>query len=219
LQGSARNYSFAETFSFRLTRLAQFISVLFHPLLMTTYLFFILTFSLPGILQPIRPSLWFLFLIFLMTCLLPSLNFIFFRVTGTIKSLQMFNRNERILPFAFVTILYVVVTFMFYLKFPAPNVLKLMMIITAMVITSAIITLFYKVSVHSLAICGMLGILLPLNNASEQGLLLYPTIGTILLAGAVMSSRLQLNAHVPREVMVGGILGFAIGFAGVIVLF
>lgn len=186
---------------------------------MTTYLFVVLAFFFPGIFQPIHPSPWFLFLIFLMTFLLPSLNFIFFRVTGTIKDLQMFNRTERILPFAFVTILYCVVTFMFYWKFPVPNVLKLMMIITAIVIAAAITTLFYKVSVHTMAIWGIIGILLPLNNASEQGLLLYPTIAAVILAGVVMSSRLQLNAHVPREVLVGGILGFALGFGGMMSLF
>jgi len=202
-----------------LTRLAQVVSVVFHPLLMTTYLFVVLSLFLPGILQPIRPSLWFVFLIFLMTFLLPSLNFIFFRVTGTIKDLQMFNRTERILPFAFVTILYCVVTFMFYWKFPVPNVLRIMMIITMMVIASSIVTLFYKVSVHSVAVCGIIGILLPLNNASEQGLLLYPTIATLIAAGIVMSSRLQLNAHVPREVLFGAVMGFSIGFGGVILLF
>lgn len=94
-----------------------------------------------------------------------------------------------------------------------------MMIITAMVVASAIVTLFYKVSVHSVAICGIIGILLPLNNASEEGLLLYPTIGSLAMAGVVMSSRLQLNAHVPREVLVGAVMGFAIGFGGVISLF
>ena len=202
-----------------MTRLAQVVSVVFHPLLMTTYLFVVLSLFLPGILQPIRPSLWFVFLIFLMTFLLPSLNFIFFRVTGTIKDLQMFNRTERILPFAFVTILYCVVTFMFYWKFPVPNVLRIMMIITMMVIASSIVTLFYKVSVHSVAVCGIIGILLPLNNASEQGLLLYPTIATLIAAGIVMSSRLQLNAHVPREVLFGAVMGFSIGFGGVILLF
>lgn len=186
---------------------------------MTTYLFIILAFFFPSIFQPIHPSPWFIFLIFLMTFLLPSLNFIFFRVTGTIKDLQLINRSERILPFAFVTILYCVVTFMFYWKFPVPNVLKLMMIITAMVIASSIVTMFYKVSVHSVAICGIIGILLPLNNASEQGLLLYPTVAALVLAGIVMSSRLQLNAHVPREILVGAMLGFAIGFVGVLTLF
>lgn len=202
-----------------MTRFSHVISVVFHPLLMPTWLFSILALTLPGILQPLKPSWWFLFLIFLMTFLLPSLNFIFFRATGTIKDFYMTDRTERTVPFAFITILYCVVTFMFHWKFPVDNVLKLMIIITAMVIVSAVVTLFYKVSVHSLAAAGFVGILLPLNNASEQGHLLYPTVGAILVAGIVMSSRLQLNAHVLREVAVGAAAGFVIGFAGTIYLF
>ena len=185
---------------------------------MTTYLFAILSIFLPGILQPVRPSLWFLFLIFLMTFLLPSLNFVFFRLTGTIKDLQMVNRTDRIMPFIFVTILYVVVTYMFYHNFQIPNVLKLMEIITAMIVVSTAVTFFYKVSVHSVAICGLVGILLPLNNVSE-GVLLYPTIVVLMLAGVVMSSRLRLNAHVLREVLYGAAIGLLIGIGGVLLLF
>jgi membrane-associated phospholipid phosphatase len=30
---------------------------------------------------------------------------------------------------------------------------------------------------------------------------------------------LQLNAHTPREVLAGSVLGFGVGFAGIVVLF
>ena len=108
---------------------------------------------------------------------------------------------------------------MFYWKFPVPSVLKLMTIIAAMVVVSTFITLFYKVSVHSLASCGIIGMLLPLNNASETGMLLYPTIGATVVAGMVMSSRLQLDAHNLKEVTVGAVTGLVIGFVGMISLF
>ena len=123
------------------------------------------------------------------------------------------------MPFIFISVLYVAVTYMFYYNYQVPNVIKLMEIITAMVIVSTVVTFFYKISVHSLAICGLIGILIPLNNASEDGMLFYPTIGTIMIAGVVMSSRLQLNAHVLREVLYGGMVGFLMGLAGVMLLF
>lgn len=108
---------------------------------------------------------------------------------------------------------------MFYWKFPVPNVLKLMLIITVMVIAATITTFFYKVSVHSVAMCGLVGMLLPLNNASGQGLLFYPMVAVLVLAGVVMSARLQLNAHNPREILAGSVMGFVIGFGGMILLF
>lgn len=94
-----------------------------------------------------------------------------------------------------------------------------MAIISTMVVFGAAITLFYKLSIHSLALWGMVGMLLPMNKVSEVNGLLIPTVITIVIAGLVMSARLALNAHTPREVMTGSVAGFTIGFFGMIILF
>lgn len=94
-----------------------------------------------------------------------------------------------------------------------------MMIVSAMVVFATIVTFFYKLSVHSLAMWGAVGMMLPMNKISEVGTLLIPTVTVIMIAGFVMSARLALNAHTPREVLVGSTSGFAIGFFGMIVLF
>jgi membrane-associated phospholipid phosphatase len=197
---------------------AKIISIVFHPLLMTTYLFLLFSFYVPIILQPIRPSLGFIGLIFLMTFVLPALNFLFFKATGTVENLSMPERKQRTLPFLFISILYCVVTFLFYWKVKVPNVTFTLMIISFLVVIAAVITLFYKVSIHSAAIWGIIGILLPLNKVSS-GVLLVPTVVLIAAAGLVMSSRLMLNAHTPREVLTGSVLGFAVGFTGIVILF
>ncbi len=94
-----------------------------------------------------------------------------------------------------------------------------MVIITCMVVISLVITFFYKISIHSLAACGGIGILLPLNKVTEEATLLWPTAFVILAAGLVMSSRLLLDAHTPREVLYGSMVGFLVGFGGMVVLF
>lgn len=198
---------------------AKVISAVFHPLLMTTYLFLILIYFLPVVLQPAKPSLWIIALIFVTTFALPAVNFLLLRLTGSISDLNMPYRQQRILPFIFISAIYVFVTIMFYLKFPIPNLLRLMMIVSAMVVVTTVTTFFYKLSVHSLAIWGAVGMMLPMNKVSEVGSLLVPTVLVIIVAGLVMSSRLALNAHTPREIMVGGVTGFAIGFFGMIILF
>ena len=134
----------------------------------------------------------------------------------------MNDRRERIVPFSFIAILYIVVTYLFYTRTRIDfndNLLKFLVIIDVLVLVATIVTFFYKVSVHSMGMWGLIGILLPLNKISEEGVLFYPTIIAILLAGIVMSSRLQLNAHTPREVMVGGVLGFSTSFVMMLVLF
>jgi membrane-associated phospholipid phosphatase len=71
-----------------------------------------------------------------------------------------------------------------------------------------VVTIFYKISVHSVGIWGLIGILFALNQVSETSLLFLPLIATIVIAGVVMSSRLKLNVHNLTEVVVGSIVGF-----------
>jgi len=158
--------------------------------------------------------------VFMVTFILPAFNLITFRYFGNITSLSLPERKERILPFFFIALIYILVTGLFYYRLPiSGNFIKLMIIISALVLTSAIVTTFYKVSIHSMAMWGGIGILLPLNKALESGALLWPTAAIIAATGLVMSSRLLLDAHEPREVLVGSLLGVALGLGGMVLLF
>lgn len=204
--------------------LARIISILFHPLLLATYMFALFSLVLPTGLDPLKDDgHWnFVFLIFCVTFLLPALNIGIFKTFGSIKSLAMEERQERIIPFSFITILYCVVTYLFYSRTRVSlddNLLKFLLIVDVLVLIATIVTIFYKISVHSMAIWGLIGILLPLNKVSEDGALFLPTILSIIIAGVVMTSRLQLNAHTPREVMVGSMLGFGATFGSMVLLF
>jgi membrane-associated phospholipid phosphatase len=200
---------------------AKIISLLFHPLLLTSYLVTLIGFYFPTMLmvapQNMRPILAF---IFCFTFILPAVNIIMFRIFGTISTYTMESRRERIVPFIAISVTYVVMTFLFYFRLPfSSNFNNLMLLVTLLVVTGTIITFFYKVSIHSLAMWGGIGIIVPLNKAMEQSYLLWPTAGIIIAAGLVMSARLYLDAHTPRQVMIGGVVGFGIGFLGMIFLF
>lgn len=200
---------------------AKLISVVFHPLLLTTYLVIILSYFFPSMLMIRKENRMIIIgLVFVFTFVLPAVNIVMLRAFGNIQSLTLESRQDRILPFVFISLLYVLVTFLFYFKLPfSANFNKLMVIISALVVVSLLITFFYKISIHSIAMGGGIGILLPLNQVTEQMSLLWPTAFTVLVAGLVMSSRLLLDAHTPREVMYGGVVGFVVGFFGMIILF
>ena len=204
--------------------LARVVSVIFHPLLMATYVFGLLSFFLPSALYPVsaHSQLSFLLLIFLMTFALPAINISLFRIIGTITSFAMEERKERIRPFFLITIIYCFVTYIFTFKTGIgtdDNLFNLLVIIDCLVIAATVITFFYKVSVHSIGVGGMVGMILPLNRIAEDGSLFIPTMALLLIAGLVMSARLQLNSHTSREVWVGALTGFLIGFLGMIILF
>jgi len=200
---------------------AKIISILFHPLLLTSYLVLILGYYFPSMFMIAPDKLKvILAFVFCFTFVLPAVNILMFKQFGTISDYTMTAQKERIIPFVAISLIYGVTAFLFYYKVPiSKNLNSLILIITAMVVVSTVITFFQKVSVHSLAIWGGIGILLPLNKAVEQNYLLWPTAIAIVAAGAVMSSRLILQAHTPRQILVGSITGFIIGFSGIIILF
>lgn len=191
---------------------------------MPTYLFTLLAFLFPASLYPITPSsrIWFLGFLFMITFLLPVIIIGFFRAFGVVKSMSMDDREERIKPFIFITVLYLFFTWLLFqrngFRF-GDNLFNLLVIIDGLVLFSLLITFFYKASIHSMGIWGVIGILLPLNKVIDDYAIFVVTLVALVLAGLVMSARLQLNAHTPREVMVGALAGFSIGFFGMLLLF
>ena len=203
---------------------ARVLSVVFHPLFVPTYFFSFLAWALPTSLEPVGPELQlkFLLFIFIVTCLLPFLNVGIFKVFGTIQNYAMPDRRERLMPFIFISAIYVAVTYLFHLHGKMnlnDNFLKFMVIIDMLVIVATIATFFFKVSVHSICVWGLIGMLVPLNKITEVSTLFYPTLGVIVLAGFIMSARLQTGAHSSREVMWGSVMGLATAVIGMLLLF
>lgn len=158
--------------------------------------------------------------IFCFTFVLPAINLILFKYFGNISSLLMETRQERIVPFTFISLTYILVTFLFFFKLPfSDSFNKLMIVVTLLVVSATIATFFAKVSVHSLALWGLLGVLLPLCRASEGMTMVLVTGLVFVVAGVVMSARLYLDAHTPKEVLAGSAIGFAVGLSSMVVLY
>jgi membrane-associated phospholipid phosphatase len=201
-------------------RAARVVSYIFHPLLLTTYMVLLMGILMPSMLL-VRPQQLVVFTAFIfgITFLLPVFNIFIFRRYGFIDSWNMGTQKERILPSVFISILYILIAGLFVFKVQwSINFTRLMIIVTALVVTATLATFFFKVSFHSLAWWGLIGIIMPLNKIVE-GTLLWPTAGLIFLAGIVMASRLKLDAHTPNEVMGGALIGFTVGFGGMALLF
>ena len=196
---------------------AKVISYLLHPLLMPTFLFGALLYFLPKSFQQLQSRGWLLLSVFFgMTFVLPALNLVFFKVTGTIKSLSMMDRRERIMPSILISMVYAVIGYMIYWKIPFPVFYKLMFIVAALSVVVTVATFFFKISAHAVGISGMAGILLAMATLSSASELMVPALVAIVLAGLTKSSRLMLDAHDLSEVGWGGVVGFGVGFGGVV---
>src|SRR5258706_15108314 len=100
--------------------------------MLTTYLILVLGKYFPSALMIRGDSLYLITaLIFLFTFIFPSLNILIFRYFGTIQSLNMETRKERLTPFIFISIMYAMITVLFYVKLPfSLTFIRLMGVIT-----------------------------------------------------------------------------------------
>ena len=109
--------------------LMQLISVVFHPLLLSTHMMIVLYFTAPEIIGSIGlefiPNL--ILAIFLSTAVIPSLSIGFMKISRKISHYEMTEREERIWPFALIAIFYVATTFLIITKFRIGETFGLMM--------------------------------------------------------------------------------------------
>ena len=205
-----------------LTPLAWGISFLMHPLPMPTIMFGLVLLFTPELMLSGNSEIrWQLMaLIFLATFALPGLSVLTLRMFGNISSLTMSRREDRRIPFLFVSAIYMVVTYFFYKSFPQiPFVVLGLLSITASLLALTTISLYWKISAHGIGAGGATGFLTALMLHNRNPELIFPLAILMCLSGAVLWARLYLNHHSPAEAWAGWLTGFSICAGMVVILY
>jgi len=200
--------------------LANLVSYVFHPLILSTLLIVVLFFFAPALLQPINAANVYPVLgaIFVLTFVIPIFSVGMLKLTKSISSLKLENHKERFMPFFFIAVYYGLTAYLFAYKLQLSEVIVVIFSATSAVIfIVAIVSLGYRISAHSAGAWGIVGYLVSIHFKFSGGELLYPLIGSIIIAGLISSSRLALNSHKPSEVYLGGLLGFIICFSSIFI--
>ena len=204
--------------------LARFLSVVFHPLLMPTFVFGILLFQVPNVLgvdvyaPTVRLSL--LVLIFIGTFGVPALLIYYLYRSGLIQTLHLTTLADRRLPFFLTALIYMFLTYLFLFRMQlistiAPEIGILLGSIALSILLVGVISLYWQISAHSVGISGVVGILAGIILKSNLTELFIPLLLTILVTGLVCSARLKLNAHTPAQIGVGVMLGLIVSLVAV----
>lgn len=193
-----------------LQRLSGWISVILHPvfypviallLLFTVHSFII---HLPWDIKRFD-----LLIVSINTLLIPIAYTVIFYRLKLISSLQMENRQERILPL----ILYIVFTYVSYFvlkKVHQPSIIwQVMLVISAVTFFSLLVSFRWKISLHLTGMGGLSGMLLLfVFRVSPKFSPLWMI--SLILAGVLGSSRLISNQHKPAEIYLGFLGGFTL---------
>ena len=150
--------------------------------------------------------------VFISTFLFPAiLTYILLR-TNKISSLHLENREERTIPFLFTMVFYYG-SYLMMKSFDIPAIyLSLILASTLMIIIAFLINLKFKISIHTMAIGALAGIVIGISYRFGVNMLLTVFL-LFIIGGLVGFSRLALNAHRPAEVYTGYIIGFFFMFS------
>jgi hypothetical protein len=198
---------------------AKIISYLFHPMFMPTLMAVVIAYlnkgAFVGIDQPHRVQ--FLGNIVLNTIFFPLLCTLLLKALGFIESIQMKTSKDRIIP--------LIATMAFYFwcyrivsHLEAPLSLKVLILGAYWgVILVFLANIFIKVSMHTAAAGGAIGIVIVLMMIGNFNLLI-PLLITLLIAGIIGTARMVLHAHKPGEVWLGYFIGILVQLAAFLYL-
>ncbi len=192
------------------------VSYVFHPLLMATYGTVLFLWAFPNIEVPaltegddiIRTPQHLTISIFVNTFIMPAVAILMMKALGFIRSVEMHNKKERIIPFVAAMTFYIwaflaVKDYFSYM----PYIYTVFILGTLIsIILSFLITLFYKLSIHMVGISGMLvAVMLMMMNSTKPMLNVF--LAVIILNGLIATARLYLKAHTIKEIYVGFMVG------------
>jgi hypothetical protein len=191
-------------------QLSKLISIILHPIFMPLLALHLTLKALPSVAFAISQYLNYIYgIVICCTIILPLLSIFFLMRKGRVGSLEISNHKERSLPL-FITALWMSLGFFMLnnILFYAP-ILKAEIIGAILIILfAAIISKFWKISLHLLGIGGVVGVFIALQLIT--GGVLYLLIIFILLSGILGVARIKQKAHNHTQVYVGFLLGMSV---------
>lgn len=194
-----------------MNKLAQFISVVLHPILLPTWMFLI--FIVTGICQVshIKAEIC-LSIIFGTTFILPAITLLILKRFKVIESITMEKRSDRFIPL-FVMVVFIYATSRFFNGISALALYNFYLICNLMLCVVVFwINLFWKISMHGIG-WGAFAATLFIMSTMSSILYLPFFILSIIISGIVTSARLYLKSHNESQVYVGFIVGFVVVLA------
>jgi hypothetical protein len=208
---------------------AHIISVVFHPLLILTYMLVLLLLVNPYLfgVNSLREHSGLVLRVFFTTFFLPA--FAIFLM----QRLEFTDKQERIIPFIATGIFYLWVFRSVSADTQIPTAFLIAVLGTTMgLFICFLINLFFKISIHATGMGGLVGIVLISMWLFSYGTfdIAFPLLGhiqvsmslllmlSIITAGLVGTARLWLKAHTPRELYFGYFIGLASQFIALKIL-
>ncbi|KRD63253.1 MULTISPECIES: hypothetical protein [unclassified Flavobacterium] len=187
-------------------KLLPIFSYILHPIFISLYATLFYLFY-KGDIFSTQEKYFVLIQILVINVVVPVLFYLLLRSTGHVKSIMLSQTSERTIPLILQCFLYILLVkrSIVIIRYPELHFFFLGALFST--ILALVSTLFkVKASLHMVAICGFAIFVIGLNIHLQMHNPYWPAL-LILLSGVVASSRLEMNAHTSREILIGLFIG------------
>lgn len=190
------------------TTVSNIFSIVLHPVFLPIYGLLII-FNAPTFLVHLPASLK--RIIFLLAtinmAIVPIALLPFLKYRNLIQTYHIDKRQERILPLAIGTMMYIVTTVIFF-SYEIPQIIKSFVLSASLCSVIILgITFYWKVSIHSAGMGALLASVTVLSTRMMADLSII-WIVLLILSGLLLSARLYLKSHNPLQIYIGFLTGF-----------
>lgn len=187
---------------------ANIISVLLHPVFMPLISCVFLYYSMPQSFEGIKPKVltgW-LGMVVINTIMFPIILMLLLKGLGFIKSIYLRDVKERVIPLIGTMVFY----FWPYLvakNVGAPEAARILMLGNFWgIVLVFVITIFFKISMHSSGVGSLFGFVLVMSLLSQK-ILFLPLSLVLLMCLIVFWARYNNKAHSAKELWSGIVVG------------
>ncbi|MEN7548536.1 hypothetical protein AAG747_11485 [Rapidithrix thailandica] len=190
-------------------KLADIISLVLNPAMMPVLcIWLVLHYCRTDFMFDQKAQALLLLYIGIFTLGFPFLSVYLLYRSGFIESIFMKSRKERPIPLLISFVYQAMLTYVLINKLHAGELISSIMLgLTVTLFLVTVISLFYKISLHSSAIGSVLGVIMGIDYVYSQYSLVYPAITVLMAMGLVMAARLALDAHTPKQIYSGVAVG------------
>jgi len=198
-----------------------FISSIFHPLLIVSYLIGVLLLTTPALFGQVH---WQAGLpewanVTLFTAVLPLIAIALLKPLGLLQSYSMPSRKERFIPYIIIMIFYFWASINLYNQPTTPlPIVRIVVSMTLGIVLAFLTNLAIKVSIHGMGAGVLLfwsiwlyrEVLPPILSIDDPVTALpsvYIISAAAIITGLIIAARIYLQAHTGREVGLGVLLG------------
>lgn len=186
--------------------LAQFFSVIFHPLFIPVIGAWFLAFVQPGYFTGISPheKTMIVLRVGYNTIFYPALVVVLLKALGFSKSILLKTQKERIVPYIATNIFYFWVFLVFRNQPEVPSILTGFIFGAFLASSAALIAnIYFKISMHALGVGSLCGLILIIIFSGFTFSVFLTTMLIFIITGVVSTSRLIVSDHNPFDIYAG----------------